>query len=173
MARAVGIPRKALWGARDRGRVSVALANKIHGVSQGCVRREELRPDIFVRLSAVRTQRPTAHLRRVDFTNTDARFWVASDGVIEVCRGGRRLSFPLDKSSIAPFFLCGLKRMWSLTMPLNEIDIEVTPEMVDAGLACLYDLPELLGPSGDQLAKAVTLAFVAMLKARPIQCSAI
>jgi len=58
-------------------------------------------------------------------------------------------------------------------MSLNEVEIKVTPEMVDAGLACLYDLPELLGPSSDQLAKAITKAFVAMLKAHPVQCSAI
>jgi hypothetical protein len=46
--------------------------------------------------------------------------------------------------------------------PGNEI--EVTPEMIEAGIDCFYDLPELLGPSKEQLQDAVKRSFLAMLR---------
>jgi DNA-binding transcriptional regulator YdaS (Cro superfamily) len=49
MARALGIRTRQLWGARDRGRVSGEIAEKIHRLSGGNIRREELRPDLFPR----------------------------------------------------------------------------------------------------------------------------
>jgi hypothetical protein len=44
----------------------------------------------------------------------------------------------------------------------SEHDIEITPEMIAAGLECLYDLPELLGPSQDELGRALSRAFFVM-----------
>jgi hypothetical protein len=44
-------------------------------------------------------------------------------------------------------------------------EIEVTPEMIEAGVSCLYDLPELLGPSEEQLKAALKAAFCAMIEA--------
>jgi hypothetical protein len=54
-----------------------------------------------------------------------------------------------------------------MELPSDPSDeIEVTPGMVDAGIDCLYDLPELLGPTQEQLRFALTQAFRAMLRAR-------
>jgi DNA-binding transcriptional regulator YdaS (Cro superfamily) len=49
MARAVGMTRKALWQARMRGRLSINVAERIHRITGGLVRKEELRPDAFPR----------------------------------------------------------------------------------------------------------------------------
>jgi len=42
--------------------------------------------------------------------------------------------------------------------------IEVTPEMIEAGVRVLYDLPKLLGPSPEELGDAVKRTFLAMLQ---------
>jgi hypothetical protein len=47
-----------------------------------------------------------------------------------------------------------------------ECDVEITPEMIEAGIDCFYDLPELLGPSKEQLEKALSRAFCRMLLVR-------
>lgn len=47
MARALGIASRELWCARSQGKVNGRLAEKIHQVTGGAVRREELRPDLF------------------------------------------------------------------------------------------------------------------------------
>jgi DNA-binding transcriptional regulator YdaS (Cro superfamily) len=47
MARALGIRPRELWRARRLGRVPGRLADKIHQLTYGTVRREELRPDLF------------------------------------------------------------------------------------------------------------------------------
>ena len=49
MARALGITTRQLWCARERGRVSGKLAERIHALTCGNVRREELRPDLYPR----------------------------------------------------------------------------------------------------------------------------
>lgn len=49
MAKALGVTPKALWGARERGQVNAKMANLIHQVTGGNIRREELRPDLFPR----------------------------------------------------------------------------------------------------------------------------
>lgn len=43
-------------------------------------------------------------------------------------------------------------------------EIEVTPEMLEAGVECFYELPELLGPSKDELSEALKRAFLRMLE---------
>lgn len=43
---------------------------------------------------------------------------------------------------------------------------EITPEMIEAGVSCFYELPELLGPTRDDLAGAVRCAYLAMLAVR-------
>lgn len=47
----------------------------------------------------------------------------------------------------------------------DESEIEITPEMIEAGIDKLYDLPELLGPSREELGEALKCAFHAMLSA--------
>jgi hypothetical protein len=42
--------------------------------------------------------------------------------------------------------------------------IEVTPEMIDAGLDRMPDLPELLGPPEEELREAIKAGFSAMLR---------
>lgn len=49
MARALGITPRELLGARQRGRVNGKIAEKIHQLTAGTVRREELRPDLYPR----------------------------------------------------------------------------------------------------------------------------
>ncbi len=48
----------------------------------------------------------------------------------------------------------------------NLSEVEITAEMIDAGLDCFYELPELLGPTEDQLRETLKVAFCAMLRAR-------
>jgi hypothetical protein len=48
-------------------------------------------------------------------------------------------------------------------------EIEVTPEMIEAGIDKLYDLPELLGPSPEQLREAVRAVFNEMLRVYGLQ----
>ena len=43
-------------------------------------------------------------------------------------------------------------------------EIEITPAMIEAGVDCFYELPELLGPSPEQLREAISRAFCAMLR---------
>ena len=43
---------------------------------------------------------------------------------------------------------------------------EVTPEMMEAGVDCFYDLPELLGPSGEELRSTLKKAFQRMIEVR-------
>lgn len=59
MARALGITVRELHVARGRGRVNGELAEKIHQVTFGTVRREELRPDLFPRRQQYRTHSRT------------------------------------------------------------------------------------------------------------------
>jgi hypothetical protein len=51
-------------------------------------------------------------------------------------------------------------------------DIEITPEMIEAGVGIFYDLPELLGPSVDELRATLRVAFSVMIQARRMQQSA-
>lgn len=48
-----------------------------------------------------------------------------------------------------------------------EMEIEITPEMIEAAIDVFYDLPELLGPSPEQLRDAIKRAFLAMLRMQP------
>jgi hypothetical protein len=49
-------------------------------------------------------------------------------------------------------------------------EIEVTPEMIDAGVDCLFDMTrELLGPSPDELRAALAAAYRAMAALSPEQ----
>lgn len=45
-------------------------------------------------------------------------------------------------------------------------EIKVTPEMLDAGMDCFFDLPSLFESSVDDLRTALHRAFIAMLTAR-------
>ena len=44
--------------------------------------------------------------------------------------------------------------------------IEITPAMIEAGVNVFYDL-DMLGPGEDELRKAVTRCFLAMLRSSP------
>lgn len=46
-------------------------------------------------------------------------------------------------------------------------EIEVTPEMIDAGMDALYDVPSWPESGKEDYAMALTLCFRAMLKASP------
>ena len=46
-------------------------------------------------------------------------------------------------------------------------EIELTPAMVEAGVECFYDLPELLGPNAEQLRMTFARAFISAFRARP------
>lgn len=43
-----------------------------------------------------------------------------------------------------------------------ERDDGLTPEMLDAGVDCLHDLPELLGPSREEFREVLKRAFISM-----------
>ena len=47
-------------------------------------------------------------------------------------------------------------------------EIEVTPEMLDTGVDCFYDLPELLGPTEERLRDTPKTAFLRMLRAHRV-----
>lgn len=42
--------------------------------------------------------------------------------------------------------------------------IEVTSKMIEAGVDAFYDLPEILGPSVEQLGETLKRAFIAMVE---------
>jgi hypothetical protein len=51
-------------------------------------------------------------------------------------------------------------------------EIEITPEMIEAGVDVFYDLPELLGPSAEQLKATLCRAFSVMIQVHRAHCSA-
>ncbi len=51
-----------------------------------------------------------------------------------------------------------------------EREIEVTPEMIAAGVEVFWDLPEILGPSSGELRECVRKSFIAMVKTLPRPC---
>lgn len=53
---------------------------------------------------------------------------------------------------------------------LPDTEIEITAEMIAAGVDCFYDLPELLGPSEEQLGDTLKRAVHAMLGVRRLSC---
>ena len=60
LARALATTSRKLWQARKRGQVNRAWAEKIHRLTAGTVRMEELRPDLYPRerhFERVRIQR--------------------------------------------------------------------------------------------------------------------
>ena len=68
------------------------------------------------------------------------------------------MSKPRDRSGFCP-------------QTKQECEIEITPEMLNAGLGCFWDLPELLGPDEEDLRVTLKRAFLRMLEVRREQCS--
>jgi hypothetical protein len=46
----------------------------------------------------------------------------------------------------------------------NSTEIEIAPEMIEAGTDVFYDLPELLGPSAGELRASLRRAFSVMVQ---------